>query len=1029
MLRVALVSELTASGNGELLDATVVDYVSEVAADILDDEYCPDDEAAESMNGILFAMLEDNGFTGSPEDALSVCEAVVRAVRHPEEASAADASLSPSSLPPSGSAAAPPPAPAGADASAAAAPAAAAAAAAAAPARAAAARSSAGSSPSGGRAAMVANSLPISVWTGLLEEDQRDYAESLCAGLWEEAEQERRQSASGAEDEEATLVLAEQLCDAIVTLLADTPGCSIEADDVTARHPLVREAKRRAPAVTPKDLATQLGAVGSVGARRNTALLAACTRRLAKDGEARATSPDPTNGVGAVRLLSAPMQMGGEALQATDDLYMKSSSSGYAKVGPGGEVKFVYAVTAKDQELDARLGEQLDRKKTKAEKKRLRDRKRRIAAGLDPDAEEEEERVPCMVTVENVASEGTSASSGCIMLLLEGLCMGYGGADAVLLDDATLRIVSGRRYGLIGRNGVGKSTLLDAVVDLAPKSINVLHVAQEAEGTATTVLHSVLEADLELVALRAEEAAFMVEDDTDTAGATVKAAPGDDEDGDGSEEEGEEEDGGIDAKLERMKYVYQRLEEIDADGAVSRAATILAGLGFPTDIQEAPTSSLSGGWRMRLALARALFGRPDLLLLDEPSNHLDLHAVLWLETYLCSWPATLIVVAHEKTFLNNVCTDMINMERHLMFPYRGNYDLFEQTWKQQRLDHVRRYAKAMDDVDHMQAFVNKWLHNKFGYNAGLVQSRIKLIERFKTPGTKEHVSKPPPLLSDVRMKFDNPGKLSNPMVQIKEVSFRYGARAADGTILEDSTASSQGMHGARDIFREMSMKVNMGQRIGIVGPNGAGKSTLLKLLTGAIYPTEGAVVMRGKCRCAHFSQHFVEQIDLDLTPLDVMRQLLGPEPPVQELRRRLGGFGIGHAHAELKVKLLSGGQKARVAFAQLCSKDPHLLVLDEPTNHLDIATVGALGQALIAFKGAAVIVSHDERLLKVACNELWSCDGLGNVEQLFCTCVFVHATSPPFSFSLPPLTPLASLSMHSFDEYKAQLISEMASGK
>ena len=237
-------------------------------------------------------------------------------------------------------------------------------------------------------------------------------------------------------------------------------------------------------------------------------------------------------------------------------------------------------------------------------------------------------------------------------------------------------------------------------------------------------------------------------------------------------------------------------------------------------------------------------------------------------------------------------------------------------------------------------------------------------------------------------------------MQIKRVSFRYGARDADGIEIPESAASAApaaGMHGKRNIFNDMSMKVDMGQRIGIVGPNGAGKSTLLKILTGALYPTEGAVVMRGKCRCAFFSQHFVEQIDLALTPLDVMRNLLGPEPPVQELRRRLGGFGIGHTHAELKVKVLSGGQKARVAFAQLCSKDPHLLVLDEPTNHLDIATVGALGQALVNFKGAAVIVSHDERLLKVACNELWSCDGRGNVEQLFC----------------------------GFDEYKRKLVAEL----
>ena len=353
-------------------------------------------------------------------------------------------------------------------------------------------------------------------------------------------------------------------------------------------------------------------------------------------------------------------------------------------------------------------------------------------------------------------------------------------------------------------------------------------------------------------------------------------------------------------------------------------------------------------------------------MLDEPTNHLDLLAVLWLQTYLSTWSttSTLLVVSHDRAFLNGVATDIILMERKALCYYSGNYDRFEKTKAEERLNHVRRYKRAQEEIKHMQTFVDKWLHNRFGNNRGQVQARLKQIHKYKTPGYKEYVSKPVPLGKGTTFKFRDPDKLNGALLEVKDVSFSYSASS-------------------RDIFRSLNMKIRMNSHIAIIGPNGAGKTTLLKLAAGIVRPSDGVVVRKSKVRIAFFTQHFADQLDLTLKPLESMRNALGPTPSVQELRRRLGAFGIGPDTAELPIVKLSGGQKSRVALAQAVARtDPHIIFLDEPTNHLDIESIEGLGNAIRAFKGAVVLVSHDERLLRSSCNELWVCDGKGSATQL-----------------------------------------------
>merc|ERR550534_1756333 len=516
------------------------------------------------------------------------------------------------------------------------------------------------------------------------------------------------------------------------------------------------------------------------------------------------------------------------------------------------------------------------------------------------------------------------AESGMALLTkyirLEGFDVAFG--EKVLLKNADMTLTYGRRYGMFGRNGLGKSTLLRMMSSrqlVLPGHLSILHVEQEVVGDETIALQSVLESDTVRESLLAEEISI-----------NKKLADG---------------TGGPELST-RLSEIYTELEVIESDTAPSRAAVILCGLGFTAEKQGWPTKSFSGGWRMRLALARALFCKPDLLLLDEPTNMLDMQAIIWLERYLQTWASTILVVSHDRSFLDQVPTDILHLHSQRIDTYRGNYTEYHNTMTEKLKSQAREYENQMEYRKHVQEFIDKFRYN--AKRAPMVQSRIKMLEKLP-------VLEPVIIEAGVTLKFPEVEKMSGTILMLSEVSFSY-----PGT--------------DRVIFSNVDLSATMESRICIVGENGAGKTTLLKMVMEmeGHDPTKGTRTSHRNLKFGYFTQHFVDQLDMTVCPVEIMQKEF-PGFKVEDYRRMLGQFGVTGDMAVQQVESLSGGQKSRVAFAVLCGHNPNFLILDEPTNHLDIETIEALGHALIKYKGGVILVSHDERLLKMVCQELWVC--------------------------------------------------------
>ncbi|HEX9954615.1 MAG TPA: ABC-F family ATP-binding cassette domain-containing protein [Allosphingosinicella sp.] len=494
------------------------------------------------------------------------------------------------------------------------------------------------------------------------------------------------------------------------------------------------------------------------------------------------------------------------------------------------------------------------------------------------------------------------------MLNLNGITVRLGGRT--ILDRATAALPPRSRVGLIGRNGAGKSTLVRVVAGLLepdegaaemPRESRLGYIAQEAPAGQATPFETVLAADTERAALLEE--AETVQD------------------------------------LGRLGEIHERLNAIDAHAAPSRAARILVGLGFDEEAQHQPLDSFSGGWKMRVALAALLFSEPDLLLLDEPSNHLDLEAVLWLEDFLQSYRATILIVSHERDFLNNVVDHILHLERGKLTLYPGGYDAFERQRAERQAQLAAARANQQAQQEKLKDFIAR--NSARASTAKQAQSRVKALARMQPIAELAN----DPTLS---FGFPNPSELRPPLVTLDMASVGY----SDTPVLS-----------------RLNFRLDPNDRVALLGRNGNGKTTLARLLAAQLAPMEGEINASGKMKVGYFTQYQVEELDGADTPLEHMsRQMKGATPSA--VRAQLGRFGFSGEKATTEVRKLSGGERARLALALITRDAPHLLILDEPTNHLDVDAREALVQALNDYTGAVVVVSHDRHMLELTADRL-----------------------------------------------------------
>ncbi|MBA3053887.1 MAG: ABC-F family ATP-binding cassette domain-containing protein [Sphingomonadales bacterium] len=495
------------------------------------------------------------------------------------------------------------------------------------------------------------------------------------------------------------------------------------------------------------------------------------------------------------------------------------------------------------------------------------------------------------------------------MLTIQGITVRLGGRN--ILDRATAAIPPRGKVGLIGRNGAGKSTLVKAIIGELdpdegeiemPRRTRLGYIAQEAPSGTATPFETVLDADVERTELLAES-----ETCTDP---------------------------------DRLGDVHERLLAIDAYSAPSRAARILIGLGFDEEMQGQPLDTFSGGWKMRVALASLLFSAPDVLLLDEPSNHLDLEATLWLENFLKAYPGTLIVISHERDLLNNVVDNILHLQGGKLTLYPGGYDSFER----QRAERLAQQAAARAAQDAQRAKLQDYVarNSARASTAKQAQSRAKMLARMQPIAAQ---------LEDPTLSFDfpDPTELRPPLITLDLAAVGY---AADTPILQ-----------------RLNLRIDPDDRIALLGRNGNGKTTLARLLAAQLTPMAGEIHTSGKMQIGYFTQYQVEELSSDATPLELMTRAMNGKTPAA-VRGQLGRFGFSGNRATAQVATLSGGERARLALALVTRDAPHLLILDEPTNHLDIDAREALVQALNQYSGAVILISHDRHMVELTADRL-----------------------------------------------------------
>ncbi len=484
--------------------------------------------------------------------------------------------------------------------------------------------------------------------------------------------------------------------------------------------------------------------------------------------------------------------------------------------------------------------------------------------------------------------------------------------NRILFNDVNLTIFAKQKVGVIGANGCGKSTFFKLLLQELtpdrgslhfPKQLIIGHVSQETPNVNCSALEYVLAGDLELTAL--QQALVQAEQQKDH---------------------------------EQLAVIHSQLADLDAYSATSRAIKLLEGLGFSQSEYQLPVTAFSGGWRMRLNLARVLMRRCDLLLLDEPTNHLDLDAIIWLEKWLKSYTGVLLLISHDREFLDATVGYILHFDHTQLKLYSGNYSNFEQQRANQLATQQAMHAKQQRARAHLQSFVDRFRAK--ASKAKQAQSRLKALAKMELiAAVQAHTA--------FNFSFPTPPKSPGLLLQLKQVTIGYGSQP---------------------VLQAIDLRLDAGARIGLVGPNGAGKSTLVKLLAGIILPSEGSYQQAKDLNIAYYAQHQLEQLIAHESPLQHLARL-APSTLEQQLRSFLGGFGFSNEAALTPIAQFSGGEKARLALALLVWRKPNLLLLDEPTNHLDLEMRSALTLALQQYTGAVVVVSHDRHLLRTTVDQ------------------------------------------------------------
>jgi len=499
----------------------------------------------------------------------------------------------------------------------------------------------------------------------------------------------------------------------------------------------------------------------------------------------------------------------------------------------------------------------------------------------------------------------------------------------MLFEEQEIKFLDGGKYGLVGRNGCGKTTLLRRIsrydIPDLPKYIRVMHIEQEITGDDRTVLDTVISMDVVYDELRRKEEKLL------SAGG----------------------DNGV--KLAELMTTRMELG-LDEESCVERAKEVLSGLQFNESMMKWPTKNLSGGWRMRVSLAGALFVNPDVLMLDEPTNHLDFPAVVWLEKYLIDYESTLIIVSHDRSFLDNVVDTIVELEDNELNYFKGSFGDYQNKKAEAHRRQEKLYKDYKEKRAHIQEFIDKFRSNP--KRAPQVQSRIKTLKAMKEVY-------PPKTYRQLRFDIPGNGSRDEEVVRFKNVVFGY--------------------YSNKLIFRKINVKLDLASRVGMIGANGAGKSTFVKLVLRHLRALFGDVNVNRSCRITAFFQHHVDHLDLSKTALEFFYHLFEEElqtdkRPEQTLRARLGKFNLTGELVERPMAVLSGGQKSRVAFALMCWKTPDFIIMDEPTNHLDMETCDALIDALARYPGGLLCVSHDQYFLQRVCSEYWTLDSQGQIK-------------------------------------------------